>query len=337
MIEPVQFREATEMVRGWRRALLVSHAKPDGDALGSLIAMRRMLSGIGVDATALTFDAIPDRYTFLTDNEPLQQLGTDVDQDILEAIDGVILLDTCTLNQLEPIAKWLKSSPPPILAVDHHVTRDDIAKRVLVDESAAATCLILHDWAKHAGWTIDRGVADALFVGIATDTGWFRHSNTDPRVHAAVAELITLGVRPTDIHDRLYMRESEARFRLRAALSNRLELIAGNRLAILTLPRELLQSVGAKLSDTEDLVNEPLRIGGLVVSVMLVEQDGDAIRVGFRSRSPESSDIPDIDVAAIAKEFGGGGHRRAAGARIEGTIESVRAQLTERITRALAP
>jgi len=334
-LPPARYVEAATIVGRWRRVLLFSHAKPDGDALGSLIAMRRLLLAADIEANPVIFDPVPDRYTFLTEKQPLRRLGFDFELRALDNVDGAILLDTCALNQLEPIAEWLKSSPVEVLAVDHHVSRDDIADHRLIDETAAATCLILFDWARRSGWPIDAHTAEALFVGIATDTGWFRHSNTDRRVHEAAGELIARGGRPTEIYDRLYMHESEARFRLRAALSSGIELAAGKRLAILTLPRALLQSVGAKLSDTEDLVNEPLRIAGVDVSIMLVEQEGGVIRVGLRSRAPEASAIRDIDVAAIAAESGGGGHRRAAGARVLGTIESVRARLVERIEREL--
>ncbi len=330
----LSFPAANEHISKWRRPLLLSHAKPDGDAIGALVATRNALRDRGLDPAALVFDPIPDRYRFLVDEVPIARLGEDITLSELDSIklDGVIVLDTCSYSQLLPIAQWLRTSRLPTLAIDHHVTRDGLADTYLIDESASATCLILYEWLKSNKWAIDRSTAEALFVGIATDTGWFRHSNTDARSLTVAAELVDLGVQPFAMFDALFQHESAARFRLRAAVVNRLELLASGRLAVLTLPTSLFSETGATLADTEDLVNEPLRIASTIVSVMLVEQSAGLVRVGFRSRAPIDGSSLDIDVAAVAVQFGGGGHRRAAGARINATLENAKRQVIEALT-----
>jgi len=339
MIDPrtLPFREANRQIETWRRPLLVSHAKPDGDAIGAIVAMRDALRQRNVDPAALVFDAIPSRYRFLVNETPIARLGEDITPNELDTInlDGVIVLDTCTYNQLLPIAEWLRASPLPKLAIDHHVTREDLADAYVIDESASATCLILYEWMKFNKWKIDTRTAEALFVGIATDTGWFRHSNTDARSLNVAAELVNMGVKPFAMFDELFQHESAGRFRLRAAVQHRLELLAGGKLAVLTLPQSLFAETGAVLSDTEDLVNDPLRIDTTIVSVMLVEQDNGLVRCGFRSRAPMHAASPDIDVAAVAAQFGGGGHRRAAGARINATLEQARNKVVTALTAAL--
>lgn len=339
MIDPttLPYREANRQMETWRRPLLVSHAKPDGDAIGALVAMRNTLRQRNVDPAALVFDSIPGRYRFLVDETPIARLGEDITLNELDTInlDGVIVLDTCAYGQLLPIAEWLRASSLPKLVIDHHVTRDDVANAYIIDESASATCLILYEWMRYNRWKIDLATAEALFVGIATDTGWFRHSNTDARSLNAAAELVDMGVKPFAMFDALFQHESAGRFKLRAAVQHRLELLAGGRLAVLILPQSLFAETGATLADTEDLVNDPLRIDSTVVAAMLVEQGGGVVRCGFRSRAPMDTSSLDINVAAIAARFNGGGHRRAAGARINATLEQAKRQVVEALTAAL--
>ena len=208
---------AAEWVVSRKRPLLVSHEKPDGDALGALVAMRLLLGARGVSATALLFDSMPDQYEVFRGHEPMAVLGQDLGKTDLDKHDGIIVLDTCTYAQLRPITGWLRSTALPKLAIDHHVTREDMADHYLIDQSAAATCLIVYDWARAVGWPIGTGVADALFLGMATDTGWFRYSNTDARVLSAAADLAARGGDPHGLYQQLYLREKPARVRLLGA------------------------------------------------------------------------------------------------------------------------
>ena len=342
-------RKAAAVVSTWRRPLLLSHAKPDGDALGSLVAMRAMLRGRGVEALALLYDEIPSRYALFRRFAPLPIRRQDLEVTDLSGIDGVIILDTCTYNQLTPIADWLREARVPKLAVDHHLTRDELADHYVIDESAAATCLMLYEWAKAADWSLDHEACEALFVGIAMDTGWFRHSNTDARALSAAAELVARGVPPHRLYDSLFHRETSARIRLLGAALGTLELHAGGRLGVMTLSTDAIRSAGASTADTEDIVNEPLRIESVVVSVLLVEQTDGVIRISFRSKPPNvwhrhpagentgwkpvppSQPRPDIDVARLAQSFGGGGHARAAGAKTKGNLAEVADRVVESI------
>lgn len=323
------FLDATARIKSWRRPLLVTHAKADGDALGSLVAMRSLLAAQGIDALALLFDPVPSRYDVFRRYQALPVLGTDVEVGDLSTVDGVVILDTCSYAQLDPLADWLRAAFVSKIAVDHHVTRDDLADVYLVDESAAANCLILYDWARAADWPLDEHARDALFIGIAMDTGWFRHSNTDARVLAAGADLIGRGVTPHELYQQLFLRETPGRLRLLGAALGRMELLIGDRVAIMTLPQEVFPQTGAAAADTEDIVSEPLRIESVVVSVLLVERGDGVVRTSFRSKAPIAPDAPDVDVAAVAQAFGGGGHRRAAGARITGSLNDVRRKVVD--------
>lgn len=315
---------ATECIGSFARPLLITHTKPDGDALGSLVAMRSILAAQGKRARALLFDPLPGRYGLFSRYGPLSVLGADVGESDLSEADGIIILDTCAYAQLDPIERWLRGARQKKLVVDHHATREPIADVYVVDESAAANCLILFEWARQAEWQLDKHAREALFIGIAMDTGWFRHSNADPRALSAAAELMADGVDAHALYQQLYQNETAGRVRLLGAALESMELLEDGKVAIMVIPAGTFARMSAEPADTEEIVSEPLRIGSVVMSVLLVESGDGIVRLSFRSKAPVAKGAPDVDVAALAQSFGGGGHRRAAGARVKSTIVQVR-------------
>jgi phosphoesterase RecJ-like protein len=321
-----------------QRPLLISHVKPDGDALGALLGLASLLQDRGAAPTALIYEPLPPRFSLFAESGMLKQLEQDVPLEALDEHDGVVLLDTCALGQLSPLALWLAETALPKYAIDHHVTRDPIPEVGLFDESASATCLMLFELARAMDWPLADIARDALFMGIATDTGWFKHANTDARTYHAAGALSELGANPNRLFQSLWFSDSEARIRLLSATLATLELYADDRLAVLTISPGTLRRVGATPSDTEEFVNEPLRIGSVVVSMLIVAQDDtDEVKIGLRSKAPVHDGVPDIDVAAHAQRFGGGGHRRAAGARLRGKFIEVRRQVIDHFEGLLTP
>ncbi|MBI3835966.1 MAG: DHH family phosphoesterase [Planctomycetes bacterium] len=327
--------DAAKFLSNICRPLLISHEKPDGDALGSLVALRSMFWARGIQATAMLFDATPERYKGFVRGDAFAYFSAPTTGKILAESDAIVILDTCAYSQLRPIADWLRNSSVPKLVFDHHQTREDLADGYVIDASAAATCLILYEFARMTRWNLDNDAINALFIGIATDTGWFRHSNTDGRALSAAAELSARGVRPFELFQSLYQQDSAARVKLLGAALASLELHE-NGLAVMTLDRGAFAGTGATPADTEDIVNEPLRIATVIASILFVEQEDGIVRVNFRSKPPIGTakmTTPDFDVASLAATFGGGGHRRAAGARINGPISRVKQQV---IAKAIA-
>jgi len=326
------YEETASFLGSTRRPLLLSHARPDGDAIGSLIALRAMLRANGAAPVALLFDAVPPRYAPTFCEELFPVLGRDLDATRLDAFDGVVLLDTCTYSQLEPAADWLRGARVPKLAIDHHVTRDPLADRYLIDEEAAATCLILFELASVARWRLDSTTKKALFVGLATDTGWFRHSNTGARVFAAAAELCAQGVVSHKVYEELYLRDSAARVRLLGAAVASLELLHSGRLAVMTLTGADFARCDAEMADTEEIVNEPLRIKSVRASALIVEDKNGVTRVNLRSKPASTDADVEIDVAEIARSLGGGGHARAAGVRLKESVSSARDRIAAKFS-----
>lgn len=330
------YAQAAHLLSIWRRPVLITHAKPDGDAIGSLLAMRDLLKDRGIHATPLLFEPLPARYAFLADATDFVVGDANCASAVLAAADSAIIVDTCSYSQLEPVANWLKETTVPKVVIDHHSTRDPLTQNLLVDESAAATCLIIYELAQTCGWPIDQSIASSLFVGLSTDTGWFRHSNTDPRALHAAADLLSSGVKAYELFEALYQQDSAGRIRLLAEALQTMELHCDDRATVMTLSRESFARAKATPADTEDIVNEPLRVASVVVSVLLVEQDDGQIRINFRSKAPDRLGVrANIDVAAMAKEFGGGGHRHAAGARSKESLSLVREKVLSRLDAAL--
>lgn len=323
-----QYLAAGRMMAGWSRVALFTHERPDGDALGCLMALASLLEQAKKAVLPVLFDEPGPRYGFLYSRSGLK-LWRDVVADINGGwADGMIVADTCAVQQLTPLAETLHRRRVPLLAIDHHVTRDVVADGYVIDENASSTALLVAEMAQALGWRIDDRIAEALFVGMATDTGWFRFSSTDSRTLQIAAGLMEYGIKPDVLYERLYLSDSAARLKLMARMLAGLELLEGGRLAVATLTENMFRQSGAMLSETEDLVNEPMRIASVECSVLLSPMGTDGVKVSLRSRHT-------LDCAALAARLGGGGHPRAAGVRWAGTLEVARDKIVAAVLQDL--
>ncbi|TWT45232.1 NanoRNase/pAp phosphatase [Phycisphaerae bacterium RAS1] len=332
MLTATQFQDAAAWLTETRRPLLVSHQRPDGDALGALAALSLVLRQRGVTPYVALFDALPVKYEFLRD-AAVWCVWEDSREVLMSDSDAVIVVDTCSLAQVEPMMKWLASAPAT-LVIDHHATRDALGTRPgdfrLFDESAGAICLVLLEWFESMGATIDPLMAGALLTGIGTDCGWFRFSNTDARMLRASARLVEAGASVNELHARLYQQDQPPKLRLISRMLASMELHAGGRLAVMALRPDDFVAAGADRSMTEDLVNEATRLRDTEATLLFTQEAGDLIRVNFRSKR-------ELDVAALASRYGGGGHARAAGARLNGTWEAVVPRVVAEAVEAMGP
>jgi phosphoesterase RecJ-like protein len=317
MVGTNRFQEAVCLLKKSANVLITTHTKPDGDACGCLAALSEALTALGKKANLLLVSPLPQWYQFLF-AEKVPILGDDVSPQQVEEgkfgqFDLIIIVDTDSFSQLVDLKQYIKQTDRPILVIDHHVTGDNLGDVALIDSDAAATGLILLDLFKYANWPITTKIAEAIFVTIGSDTGWFHFSNTDSRAYRSCVELIDAGAKPTEIYDKLYQNFSYPRFKLMVALLNTLQLHFDGRYATQYLSQRDFQQAGAAYQDTENLINECHRIGTVKVSALFVELADERIRCSLRSKC-------DIDVSQIAAKFGGGGHKMAAGTYLQGPL-----------------
>jgi len=323
------FREAGARIDRVDEVLILSHHRPDGDAIGSTVAARAVLRQRGKRVPAFLLDPVPQRYRKLVGNGPIEVWDPAVHGTHLERAQAVLVLDTASWLQLEAVQDPLRRVEDRVIVVDHHQTQDGLGGLQLIDRTAAATGLLLYEWFCALAWPMPRIAQDGLFAALATDTGWFRFSNADARAMRAAAELVQAGVASHEVYEAIYWSESAARIALTTRALDSLRLYANDRLAVMQLDQACFRDCHAERSDSEDLINEPMRIGSVLVSVFLVEQPDGRVRVSLRSKGQ-------VDVAGLAARWGGGGHARAAGYRADGPMAAANAAIVDILGETLA-
>ncbi len=327
MIKKDDLQQAVELIDKSGRILVTTHTKPDGDALGCLVAICDVLRTIGKKVKPLLLSPVPDWYRFLL-TEKVPVLGEDIQLEDLKAdeFDLIIILDTNSPGQLPKFKDYLKQNDKPVLVIDHHRTSDGLGAVELIEADAAATALVVLELFKCANWEITEKIAEALFIAVATDTGWFQFNNADGRVFSACAKLIDIGVKPTVLYHKLYENFSQSRFMLMIAMLNTFELHLNDRFATMYITRHDFEQTGATYADSENLINECRRINTVDTTALFIELDDGRIRCSLRSKGA-------LDVGEIAAVFGGGGHKMAAGTFVPGPMENAQRLILEEVTK----
>jgi len=253
------YRQAIALIESSHSILVTTHTRPDGDACGCVAAISEVLRSLGKKVQPLLLSPLPQWYAFVfTERVPV--LGKDIrPEDVTRGtfadVDLVMIADTGSYSQLTGLENYLRQSGKPALVIDHHITSDKLGQVEITDETAGAAGLVFYDFLKYARWPITQMAAQALFVAIATDTGWFQLSNTDSRVYCSCAELVDLGVKPTELYRKLYQDFSHARFKLMVRMLNTLELHLDGRYASQHILLKDFAETGAAFEDTENLIN----------------------------------------------------------------------------------
>ncbi|MGA2914458.1 MAG: bifunctional oligoribonuclease/PAP phosphatase NrnA [Sedimentisphaerales bacterium] len=326
------FKKAIDLLKKTTSWLVTSHTRPDGDSVGSTKCMCEIAAQLGKEAKPLLLSPPAEWYKFIF-NTPVPVLGNDIKIEDIQSgkfgkFDLVVIVDTNSYVQLADLDKWLKTSKVPVLVIDHHLTGDGLGTVEIVDPTAAATGEIVLDLLKSAKWKITPAIAEALYIAISTDTGWFRFDNTDARVMRNASILIEQGAKPTEIYRKMYQNYSLARLKLLGKMFENLELHHDNKIAIMHIMRSDFDSTGASGPDTEEFVNESQRISSVKASALFVELKDGGVRCSLRSDGS-------IDVRKIAQKFGGGGHKVAAGVNLKFNYEQAKKVILEEIEKEL--
>lgn len=309
--------EWMDILKNARRLAVVSHVSPDGDTLGSGCALMQALDQWNKDVVYYCANASPESEAAL----PGADRMTD-DAALLDGVDAVVAVDCADAARMGEAAEHVGDKP--LLVIDHHGSNPGFGTVNVVRPDAGSTCEILYDLLLEMGVEITQDMADCLYTGIVTDTGRFTYEVTTPHSLRAAADLMERGCHFTDIAEREFRTRTEAKTRLMGRVLSQMELVCGNRVAILTVTQDLLSETGAVNTDSEGLVNYGIEIDTVLASCMLYQRLDGRWKVSLRGKGPCL-----VDQVAVA--LGGGGHKYAAGVTLEGSLEQVREQLLEGI------
>ncbi len=301
----------TSVIRSWHSFLLCGHIMPDGDSLGSMLALGKVLEQMGKQVTMVSFDPVPDNLTFLPGIDCLHTGQREFNQDF----DVFMMLDCSSPDRLGPYYKMLQRELITV-NIDHHPGNTIEAEYTYVDFQAAATGEIVYDMLLYLGANITTDVAACLYTAIITDTGSFRYENTTPTTHRRVADLMQCGIEPAKLNEFIYDQKSlPAILLLRAALQT-MQFTKCKRVAWISVFRKDLAEAGACDEHAEGIINYPRSIKGVKIAILFRELEPGVFKVGFRSKG-------EVDVNRLASDFGGGGHVRASGSTLRGTYEDI--------------
>jgi len=319
---------ARELTPG-RRVALSTHMNADGDGCGSEAALARMLAQRGMDVRIVNPTPWPDLFDFL--------LGDDVRDDTrkgaaaLRNVDLLIVLDISDVKRLGALAETVRGLEIPKLVIDHHIASDEPAGAVaLADVSACATGELVYDLACTLGFDVTPPIAQALYTAILTDTGSFRFSNATPRCHAVAADLLNAGVDPEDMYIRVYASAPPGRLRLLGEVLATLGVDESRGLTWLSMNAGALEKYEVRQEDLDGIVEHARSIAGTRMALFFRDLGYGKVKVSFRSTG-------EVDVNAFARQYGGGGHAKASGALIVGSLEEVRQRVIASAREFLSP
>ncbi|HJR61976.1 MAG TPA: bifunctional oligoribonuclease/PAP phosphatase NrnA [Vicinamibacterales bacterium] len=304
-----------------RRFLITSHARPDGDSIGSQLAMAFALDALGKQVRIVNADPAPEHYQEFPGMDRME-IASQVDP---AGLDAVIVMECSDLRRTGVAGLEHEF----LINIDHHAGNHMYGAVNWHDESAAACGEMVFDLIQALGVPLTEAIATHIYLGILTDTGSFHHSNITPRTFDICRQCVEAGVTPAVMARRVFDSNSFGKLKLIGALLDDMELADEGRLAILHLDDEMLAATGSTHNDTEGLINLPLTAREIQAVVFFkVTDDGD-VRVSMRSKY-------DVDVRSVASEFGGGGHKNAAGFTVSGPLEEVRAGIVDRLVGAIS-
>lgn len=320
------FRAIEDLIRRGRRFLLTSHVNPDGDALGSMLGLGLSLESIGKEVLFYNADGVPPHLDFLPHGGRVSASLEDMEG----TFDASLILDCTDVGRVgEAFQRELGSGRfGKTVIIDHHHTKRRSADLHVLFPKAGATGEIIYSLLKHLGVNPSPDAATCLYTAILSDTGSFHYSNTSSRVMRAAADLVDLGAVPWKVSEAIYESEPLRKLRLLALALPTLEVSDGGRVASVVVDDAMLRKACCGKADTEGFVNFPRSIKGVYVAVLFRQEEDSKWKISLRSKGG-------VNVAEIAEGFGGGGHERAAGCSIDGSLAKVKEAVLSSISEAL--
>ena len=309
------WQEIIKTVEAYDSFLITTHINPDGDALGSEAALKFWLEELGKTALIVNSSPTPDNLAFLDPDGEIHAYKKGDEKELFADIDAVFVLDVNNWEHLGAFGKALRRDNHPRVCIDHHVAGDDdFADVIISDTSYAATGMMIYELIQEAGGDITRAIADAVYTTIITDTGIFRFSNTDARTFRVAAELCERGVDPYASYRRVFANKTWGTGRLLGPVLGSVRSAADGRLAWIEATLKTFAEAKATYDDSDGFVDLVRAIKGVELVLFFKEIPGGKVKVSLRSNGR-------VDAYAVAFGFGGGGHRMAAGMKVDGPME----------------
>lgn len=324
MSDVSSLEEIGEWLAGHRSFVLLSHVRPDGDAIGSQIALGFSLEAMGKEVRLINEDGLPGNLAFLAGSERIETPPAEP----VEA-EVVIALDTATRDRLGERSLAAVAGCGRWINIDHHKSNSGYGDRRLIEAGGPSTAFLVYRIIRSLGMPLTAESRDAIYVGTSTDTGSFQYPATTADVHEMVADLIREGLDVGRVNNFIYHNHPLRRVELLRSLLNTLEIGAGGRLGDWRLTRATSERLGLRPEDSEGLIDVVRGIDHVVVAVFFEELADGRIRISMRSKDRR------VDVSEICAQFGGGGHALAAGIRMTGPLESAREKVLAAIESSL--
>jgi len=306
--------EIGSYIKNFNDFLIVGHKDPDGDAIGSSLALYRALKEVGKNAIVANISNISDLYYFLDDVKNIKLLQNN------EKAQVIITVDSADFERTRLDESYVKNKI--LINIDHHPTNTYYGNvNFVVPEAAAVGCLI-YDILRYNALPISLHTAEYIYLSILTDTGSFRYSSTNSKAFRIASELISIGVKPWKIAYNIYESKKLSTLKLMGKAINTIESFYNNKLTIMYITQQMYEETNTNSDDTEGFVNIARSVKGCEVGALLREDKPDYIKVSLRSKD-------EVDVSIIAQKFGGGGHKNAAGFEVSSRIEDVKQELVK--------
>ncbi len=314
-----ELQRIVDAIQTRRRFVISSHSRPDGDSIGSQLAMAFALRSLGKEATVINADPAPSPLMQFP-GVPEIRIAAKVDGDF----DAAIIMECGDLKRtgVDGLDRFF------VINIDHHPGNTGYGQLQWFDASAAACSEMVYELVKALGAPFTVETATHIYLAIHTDTGSFHYSNITPRTFQICAEMLEAGVDPLDAARKIYDSNTMGRLKLFGTVMGTMQIDPSGRMAIIYLDHEMARAAGGTYEDTEGLINLPLTVKEIQAVVFFKQIEGDAYRVSMRSKG-------EIDIGAVCKEFGGGGHKNAAGCTVSGAIDALQKMFIDKIEQAI--
>lgn len=307
----INIQECANLLKSWDNILILCHAHPDGDTLGSGFALLRALLKMGKTARVMCDDEIPHKYSYLYDDIEMQEVSEDY----------VVAVDVATVNLLGSLQE--KYGDRVNLSIDHHATNTNYAENLLLNEDAAANCEIVYEVINALGVEIDSKTAACLYTGLTTDTGCFRYSSTTSNTYRCAAELIDLGADNGRINRLMFETKTKKFAALERLATQSMQFFLNERVCVITITNEMYEQTGTDEQDTEALPPLTRQIEGVEIGLTIREKKDKTCKCSIRT-------FESVNAADLASAFGGGGHKQAAACRFDCDVETAKKMLVEK-------